>query len=104
MKKQHRLVFVAMLALIVVMTAALPVLASSTTGPLTDVWTSLVDWAQGNVGKVISLAMILVGIVAGVANQSLMAFAVGIGGGLGLYNAPTIIDTVFSATLHAGMF
>jgi conjugal transfer pilus assembly protein TraA len=93
-----------MLALIVVMTAALPVLASSTTGPLTDVWTSLVDWAQGNVGKVISLAMILVGIVAGVANQSLMAFAVGIGGGLGLYNAPTIIDTVFSATLHAGLF
>jgi len=103
-KKKQQAVFVAVLALIVVMTAALPVLAASTTGPLTDVWTSLVDWAQGNVGKVISLSMILVGIVAGVANQSLMAFAVGIGGGLGLYNAPTIIDTVFSATLHAGMF
>lgn len=104
MKKQQKVVFVAMLALIVVMTAALPVLAGGAAGPLADVWTSLVDWAQGNVGKVISLAMILVGIVAGVANQSLMAFAVGIGGGLGLYNAPTIIDTVFSATLHAGMF
>jgi len=77
--------------------------AGSTSGPLDDVYTSITEWAQGNVGKTISLGMILVGIVAGIARQSLMAFASGIGGGLGLYNSPTIIDTVFSATLHAGM-
>lgn len=104
MKRKHKVLFVGMLVFIALMAAALPVLASSTTGPLTDVYSSLTDWSKGNVGKVISLGMILVGIVAGIANQSLMAFAVGIGGGLGLYNAPTIIDTVFSATLHAGMF
>jgi conjugal transfer pilus assembly protein TraA len=77
--------------------------AATTSGPLQDVYQSLTEWAQGNVGKTISLGMILVGIVAGIARQSLMAFAVGIGGGLGLYNCPTIIDTVFNATLHAGM-
>lgn len=77
--------------------------AASTSGPLSDVYTSLTEWAQGNVGKTMSLGMILVGIVGGIARQSLMAFATGIGGGLGLYNAPTIIDTVFNATLHAGM-
>jgi len=77
--------------------------AASTSGPLSDVYTSLTEWAQGNVGKTVSLGMILVGIVGGIARQSLMSFATGIGGGLGLYNAPTIIDTVFNATLHAGM-
>jgi conjugal transfer pilus assembly protein TraA len=77
--------------------------AASTSGPLSDVYTSLTEWTQGNVGKTISLGMILVGIVAGIARQSLMAFATGIGGGLGLYNSSTIIDTVFNATLHAGM-
>ncbi|MBW1952095.1 MAG: hypothetical protein JRI66_03300 [Deltaproteobacteria bacterium] len=77
--------------------------AASTSGPLGDVYMSLTEWAQGNVGKTVSLGMILVGIVAGIARQSLMSFATGIGGGLGLYNSPTIIDTVFNATLHAGM-
>ena len=77
--------------------------AASTSGPLSDVYTSLTEWAQGNVGKTVSLGMILVGIVGGIARQSLMSFATGIGGGLGLYNSPTIIDTVFNATLHAGM-
>ncbi len=73
------------------------------TGPLADVYTSLVSWVQGDVGETIALAMILVGIVAGIARQSLMAFAIGIGAGLGLYNCPSIISTVFSATIQAGM-
>ena len=46
--------------------------------------------------------MILVGIVAGVARQSISAFAVGIGGGIGLYNTPTVIESVLSATLSDG--
>jgi conjugal transfer pilus assembly protein TraA len=77
--------------------------AAGTGGPLADVYTSLTTWVQGDVGKTIAMGMILVGIVAGIARQSLMAFAVGIGAGLGLYNAPTIVDTVFQATIHAGM-
>ena len=74
-------------------------LIAGTGGPLDDVYTDLSDWSQGNVGKTISIAMMLVGIVAGVARQSLMAFAIGIGGGLGLSNSPAIIDTIFTATL-----
>lgn len=77
--------------------------AASTSGPLSDVYTTLTEWAQGNVGKTMSLGMILVGIASGIARQSIMSFAVGIGGGLGLYNAPTIIDTVFNATVYPGM-
>jgi len=102
MKK--KLAVIGVLALLLVAATALPLWAASSSGPLSDVYTTLTDWSQGTVGKVIALGMILVGITAGIANQSLMAFAIGIGGGLGLYNAPTIIDTVFSATLHTGLF
>lgn len=75
--------------------------AASTSGPLSQVYTDMTAWVQGNVGKTASLAIMLVGFIAGIARQSLMSFAVGIGGGLGLYNAPSIIDTVFNATLYA---
>jgi len=68
-------------------------------GPLGDVYDDLVSWTQGNVGKTVALGMMLVGIVGGIARQSLMAFAVGIGGGLGLANTDTIISEIFSATL-----
>lgn len=78
-----------------------PELALAGTGgaEFEDLWTQLSGWMQGTLGKVIAGAMILVGIIGGVARQSLMAFAVGIGGGIGLYNASTIIDGVVSSTL-----
>lgn len=64
------------------------------------VWTTLTDWVQGTLGRIAAGAFVLVGIIAGVARQSLMAFAVGIGGGVGLYNTPSILDNVLSATLE----
>lgn len=75
------------------------VLAGTGGTEFASVWTTLSDWMQGTLGKIASGAMILVGIIAGVARQSLMAFGVGIGGGVGLYNTPTIIDNVMTATL-----
>lgn len=65
-----------------------------------DVWTTLTDWTQGTLGRIIAGAMILVGIVGGIARQSLMAFALGIGGGVGLYNSPTVVESIMTATLE----
>ena len=64
-----------------------------------DVWDTLKEWIQGTLGRVVCGSMILVGIVAGVARQSISAFAVGIGGGIGLYNTPSVIESVLSATI-----
>lgn len=90
----------AVMALLVVSAVAPEHALAGTGGTEFDsVWTTLSDWMQGTLGKIAAGAMILVGIIAGVARQSLMAFAVGIGGGVGLYNTPTIIDNVLSATL-----
>ncbi|BFM18812.1 hypothetical protein R50073_49950 (plasmid) [Maricurvus nonylphenolicus] len=91
----------AVMALVAVSVVAPESAMAGTGGTEFDtVWTTLTDWMEGTLGKIAAGAMILVGIIAGVARQSLMAFAVGIGGGVGLYNAPTIIDNVMTATLE----
>lgn len=66
------------------------------------VWTSIKDWTQGTLGRIIAGALILVGIIGGVARQSLIAFAIGIGGGMGLFYSPDILESIMTATLpHA---
>ncbi len=66
-----------------------------------DVWQTLKDWTQGTLGKIISIALVLVGIVFGVARQSLIAFAICIAGAMGLYNAPTIIEALLTKSVGA---
>nr|BET98777.1 hypothetical protein TCT1_36980 [Xenorhabdus sp. TCT-1] len=61
-----------------------------------DVWVTLKDWTQGTLGRIVAGAMILVGVVGGIARQSLMAFAMGIGGGMGLYNSPVMLPMIRS--------
>jgi len=66
----------------------------------------IVGWLQGSLGKLIAVAFVAVGIIMGVARQSIMAFAIGIVAGLGVYMTPDIIDSVVAATLpmaHAPM-
>jgi len=65
-----------------------------------NVWTWLVDVTQGTLGRIVAGAMVLVGVIGGIARQSLMAFATGIAGALGLNYAPDIIDAVMSATIN----
>lgn len=65
-----------------------------------DLWDRLEDWTTGTLGKIIAGAMILVGIIGGVARQSLMAFAVGIAGAMGLNYAPEIITSVMTASIE----
>ncbi|MFZ6765068.1 TraA family conjugative transfer protein [Pseudoroseomonas sp. WGS1072] len=64
-----------------------------------DVWTTLTGWMQGTLGKIVAGAFVIVGLVAGVARQSIMAFAIGVGGAIGLYNAPTILDNIVTGTV-----
>jgi conjugal transfer pilus assembly protein TraA len=77
--------------------AAVQVHAGTGGDEFKDLYDQLMGWVQGTLGKVVAVSMILVGIIAGVARQSIMAFAVGIAAGLGLYYAPTVIDKTLSA-------
>jgi conjugal transfer pilus assembly protein TraA len=60
---------------------------------------TIVDWAQGSLGKALALAMFLVGIGMGVVRGSVIAAVPSVAGALGLFIAPTIIDAIVTATL-----
>jgi conjugal transfer pilus assembly protein TraA len=84
---------------VVAAAASAPAVASTTNTDFDAVFLTLKDWTEGSLGRVLAISMILIGITMGVARQSIMAFAVGIAAGLGLYTAPTVIESVVSATL-----
>lgn len=74
-------------------------LAGSGGTEFNGIWDTLTGWVKGTLGQIIVLAMIIVGIVAGIARQSIMAFAIGVGGGIGLFQAPDVIESILSATV-----
>ncbi|MBF4307191.1 TraA family conjugative transfer protein, partial [Vibrio anguillarum] len=87
----QRLMTIGALGLMALMISE-PSFAGTGGDAFTDVWDTLKDWTQGTLGRIVAGAMVLVGIVGGIARQSLMAFALGIGGGMGLYNTPTVVE------------
>lgn len=96
----QRLMTIGALGLMALMISE-PSFAGTGGDAFTDVWDTLKDWTQGTLGRIVAGAMVLVGIVGGIARQSLMAFALGIGGGMGLYNTPTVVESVMSVSLPA---
>lgn len=64
-----------------------------------SVYDTLVDWSQGTLGRIISITMILVGMGMAVVRMTLVMVVVAIGGGLILYNAPTVIESIQTAAV-----
>lgn len=85
--------------LLVCMLAASTALAGTGGETFDSIWIQLTDWMQGTLGRIIIGLMILAGIGAGVLRQSLMPFITGVGGGVGLYAAPDVIESIMTATL-----
>ncbi|KLV03562.1 hypothetical protein ABT56_18785 [Photobacterium aquae] len=56
-------------------------------------------WMQGNYGKAIALAFVVVGLLASIKSFTLWAFVIGLGAALGIVYTPDMIDEVFTATL-----
>lgn len=65
-----------------------------------DAWvTQMQSMLDGSLGKGIAIGFVIVGIVMGMVQQSLMAFAIGIGAALGLIYIPDVIDAMFAVAL-----
>lgn len=96
---KERIIFFALIsALLVLMMSS--AMAGGGGDEFDEVWDTIEDWTTGTLGKIIAGAMILVGIIGGVARQSLMAFAVGIAGAMGLKYAPEIVSSIMSASIE----
>lgn len=83
-------------AIITVSTAASASTADTT---FNDIVTKLTDWAEGSLGKTISLAMLVVGIAAGIVRQSVMAAVAGVAGALVMSYGPAVLTGIFTATI-----
>jgi len=66
---------------------------------LNPVWTQVVDLTQGTLGRIITLLIVVGGIAAAVVRQSLWAFIIGMSAGIGLYNSPTIINSLVAGVI-----
>ena len=64
-----------------------------------DIHTLLVGWIQGTLGKIIALGIFMVGLSAGIVNQSIVSVVIGIDGALALYYGPTVINGVVAALI-----
>jgi conjugal transfer pilus assembly protein TraA len=65
----------------------------------TTISDKLTDWSQGSLGKVLAGASFLIGMGMGIARQSIMAAATGVGTGLVLNYSPSVINTVFTGLI-----
>jgi len=62
-------------------------------------YTTITDWLQGDLGRLIAAALLVVGLVMGVVRQSIMAAVPAIACGLVATVAPTIIGAVVTAVI-----
>lgn len=89
---------IGLFALVVLMLSQ-HVMAGSGGTALDPVWQMLVEFVEGTLGRIITLLIIVAGIAAGILTQSLGAFAVGVGAGIGLAFTPQIVQALVSATV-----
>ena len=89
----------AMMALGIVLMATSNAHAGAGGTEFAPIYTLIEGWSQGSLGKLLALTMLLVGIVSGIARQSIMAGAVGLGAAVTVFYAPTVINTMVSAML-----
>ena len=73
--------------------------ASTSDTTFNAISTQVTNYVQGGLGKVVMISAVIAGIGMGIVRQSLMPFVIGVGGGIGLYNTPTILSTIFAAAL-----
>ena len=65
----------------------------------TEIYTLILGWTQGFLGKTLAIGAFLVGIGMGIVRQSLMSIALGIGAGMAVYYTPNIINGIVAAVL-----
>jgi conjugal transfer pilus assembly protein TraA len=59
--------------------------------------TQMVDWLEGGLGQLLSLAALAVGLGIGIVQQSIMAVVVGIGMAIAVFYGPGILTGIISA-------
>jgi conjugal transfer pilus assembly protein TraA len=89
-------------ALFVVLFAAmLPEMALAGTGgtEFSSAYSLVTGWVQGELGRLLAISLLIVGVGMGIVKQSVMAAVPAIGAGLVVNVAPTIIGLLVTAVI-----
>jgi conjugal transfer pilus assembly protein TraA len=99
--RKSRITAAALTVLLVVSILFVPALSFAGTGgtEFTSAYTTLTGWLQGDLGRLLAAALLIVGLVMGVVRQSIMAAVPAVACGLVATVAPTIIGAVVTATI-----
>lgn len=62
-------------------------------------YTTMVDWAEGDLGRLITAGLLITGLAMGIVRQSIMAAVPAIGAGLVFNTGPTVIDAIVGAVI-----
>ncbi len=68
-----------------------------------NLMTKIVGWLQGDLGIIIAVVALAVGLAIGIVRQSMMAVVVGIGIAIALYYGPTVIEGILTAAGGVGL-
>lgn len=96
-----RMLIAALVAVLTVVALALPGVSFAGTGgaEFNPAYTTITNWLQGDLGRLIAASLLVVGLVMGVVRQSIMAAVPAIACGLVATVAPTIIGAVVTAVI-----
>lgn len=78
-----------------------PELLAGTGGDTTfqTIYTTLQSWATGTLGKTLALGALVVGIAIGLANQTVIAAAIGVAFAMVLSYGPGVLEGIFAALI-----
>ena len=97
-KQQHWMMSLATLVILSLLPpelhAADPVVATGSSD-FSEIYGRLVGWIKGDLGRTLSISFVLIGLAYGMARNSLIGFATGVGAAVGLQVTPTIINSIF---------
>lgn len=84
---------------VVAIAASSPSIAGTGGTEFNSAYTTITNWLQGDLGRLIAASLLVVGLVMGVVRQSIMAAVPAIACGLVATVAPTIIGAVVTAVI-----
>ena len=63
-----------------------------------SIYSTITDWTQGVLGKILAVGGLLVGIAFGLVRQSVIAAVIGLAMAMVLFYGPDVIDSIMGAT------
>lgn len=84
---------------VVLLLVALPALAGTTGTEFQTMYTTLLNWASGYLGKSIAIAAFILGAGLGIARSSPIPALAGVVFALFMVYVPTIIDSIMTAVI-----